>query len=84
MSKWNKHALEKKNRFWEKISLRELRTLRSNIALLPIFSFHPFSTDDVKKVIRDLKNNKSVGGGRNNNPNIKTKVILHLIQLLIV
>ena len=62
MSKWNKHALEKKNRFWEKISLRELRTLRSNIALLPMFSFHPVSTDDVKKVIRDLKNNKSVGG----------------------
>ena len=27
-----------------------------------MLSFHPVSTDDVKKVIRDLKNNKSVGG----------------------
>ena len=38
------------------------RNIKANFNSVCIFSFQPICVDDVKTVIKDLKNNKSVGG----------------------
>ena len=39
-----------------------IRNIKANFNSVCIFSFQPVCVDDVKTVIQDLKNNKSVGG----------------------
>ena len=39
-----------------------IRNIKANYNSVHIFSFQPVCVDDVKTVIQDLKNNKSVGG----------------------
>ena len=39
-----------------------IKNIKAKFNSVHIFSFHPVSVDDVKTVIRDLKNNKSAGG----------------------
>ena len=39
-----------------------IRNIKANYNSVCIFSFQPVCVDDVKTVIQDLKNNKSVGG----------------------
>ena len=39
-----------------------IRNIKTNFKSVCIFSFQPVCVDDVKTVIQDSKNNKSVGG----------------------
>ena len=47
---------------WNDHSLSPPKNIKVKFNGVRIFSFQPVSVDDVKTVIRDLKNNKSGGG----------------------
>ena len=46
-----------------------IQMIKQNFRITKKFSFQPVSKDEVKKIIRDLKNSKSVGG------EIRTKIL---------
>ena len=48
-----------------------IQMIKRNFRIPKKFSFQLISKDEVKKIIKDLNNSKSLGGGRNSNKNLK-------------